>query len=194
MDTRISSVKPLPDPEWRGETQRRTRQEAHRHDAAPDRASRRRVCVHRLAGRSTPASAYGRFGPPWRSSRAVDPAVHQPVANLVVGGSSRWRVRGEPSNHLTSTVQMLLDRCSPMNVVMEQAPQALPVATLDRIEHIAHRWHLLRHPQNCKGSCSARHWLECAGNEHTRGRGALRSMRSPGSRRSMRAPERVGRL
>jgi len=43
---------------------------------------------------------------------------------------------------------MLLDRGGPVNIGMEQSLQARPVATLDRIEHIAYRWDLLRHPQN----------------------------------------------
>jgi hypothetical protein len=48
---------------------------------------------------------------------------------------------------------MLLDRGGPVNIGMKQPLQTPPVATLNRIEHIAYRWDLLRHPQNIKG-CS----------------------------------------
>jgi hypothetical protein len=65
----------------------------------------------------------------------------------MVGGRGRRRVIGEPSDHLVGTVQMLLDRGGPMNVGMEQPLQARPIATLDRVEDIAHRWDLLRHPK-----------------------------------------------
>ncbi len=43
---------------------------------------------------------------------------------------------------------MLLDRRCPVNVGMEQPLQARPVATLNRIEHVAYRWNLLGHSQN----------------------------------------------
>jgi predicted ATPase len=90
-----------------------------------------------------------------RSAWAVDPAVHQPVANLVVGGRGWWRVFGELLNHLAGTVQMLVDGGSPVDVGMEQPLQARPVATVDRIEHIAYGWDLLRHLGNAKGEALA---------------------------------------
>jgi hypothetical protein len=45
---------------------------------------------------------------------------------------------------------VLLDRGGPVNVGMEQLPQARPVSTLDRIEHVAYRWDLLRHSRNVR--------------------------------------------
>ncbi len=55
---------------------------------------------------------------------------------------------GELRDHLGRAVQLLLDRGGPVNVRMQQPPQPRPVAPLDRIEHVAYRWDLLRHVCN----------------------------------------------
>jgi hypothetical protein len=82
---------------------------------------------------------------PATSAWAVDPAIHQPVAELVVRGRGGRRVAREAGNHISSTVKLLLDGGGPVDVVMEQPLQSLPVAALDRIEHVAYRWDLLSH-------------------------------------------------
>jgi hypothetical protein len=77
--------------------------------------------------------------------RTVDPAIHQPVAHLVVGRRRRRRVVLELRDHLLDTVQLLLDRRRPVNLGMQKPLQAHPVLSLDRIEHVAYRWDLLGH-------------------------------------------------
>jgi hypothetical protein len=42
-------------------------------------------------------------------------------------------------------VQVLLHRRCPMDIGIQEAFQARPIVTLDRGEHVADRWHLLRH-------------------------------------------------
>jgi hypothetical protein len=42
---------------------------------------------------------------------------------------------------------MLLDGGRPVNVWVQHPPQAAPVATLDRVQHIAHCGHLLSHTE-----------------------------------------------
>src|ERR1700683_1136634 len=64
---------------------------------------------------------------------------------------------------------MFLDRCGPVDVGMEQPPQPLPAATLDRVEHIAYGLDLLSHGQNARAR---------AGNLHRRAQHAPAPYRS----------------
>src|ERR1039458_8471662 len=86
------------------------------------------------------------------SAGTIDPAVHQPVTNLVEGGWSRRRVLREPRDHLARTVQILFGRRRPVDLGVQQRSQALEAAKLDRVEYVTRRWNLLCHPQNVKGS------------------------------------------
>src|ERR1700689_5370410 len=64
---------------------------------------------------------------------------------------------------------MFLDRCGPVDVGMEQPPQPLPAAALDRVEHIAYGRDLLSHGLNARAR---------VGNPHRRARNAPDPYRS----------------
>lgn len=78
-------------------------------------------------------------------ARRIDPANDPPVRQLVVGGWSRRRVSREAGDDRGRAMQMLLHRRRPVDPGMKEPTESLPISTLDRVEHIAHRWYLLCH-------------------------------------------------
>lgn len=88
------------------------------------------------------------------STGAVDPARHQAVADLVIGGRRGRRISRETIDHGLRTVEMLVDRSRPMDIRREQPFEAIPTASLDRIEDIAHRGNLLCHDGHRSGAPS----------------------------------------
>lgn len=77
------------------------------------------------------------------SARRIDPADNPPVSQLVVRRRRRGRIIHKAGNHRTRAMKMLLHGRRPVDLRVQKAPEAGPVATLDRVQHVAHRWNLL---------------------------------------------------
>jgi hypothetical protein len=55
-----------------------------------------------------------------KSSRAVDPAIHEPVTNFMKGGWGRRRVARQSRDHLMRPVQILFSRRRPVDLRVKQ--------------------------------------------------------------------------